>query len=296
MLDAPHRPLRAVRPAPVPVEAMLLGQRAEDAADLLPRLFSLCRAAQGAAARLALGLGGGPDSDALSREVRRDHLLKLCVTWPGFFRCAPSPLPANWAEGGQAVARAVYGPAGTMPATLADFRAWLSAGTGIAPSLALVAGCFRPGEATAPGLPLVDDRTAFAAVAVENSVAARVAGHPLLTALAAESGRGPLWRAAARAVDLEAALADRLPRARATTPGHAVVPAARGLYAVSARVAEGRVAAFHRVTPTDHLLAPGGVLDRSLASLPADRGALAPLVLDILDPCTPVRLEDAPDA
>jgi hypothetical protein len=87
-----------------------------------------------------------------------------------------------------------------------------------------------------------------------------------------------------------------LPRPAQVGGGRALVPAARGLYAVAARVEGGRVAAFARVTPTDHLLAPGGVLDRSLAALPADRGALAPLLLDILDPCSPVQVMEAEDA
>ena len=47
---------------------------------------------------------------------------------------------------------------------------------------------------------------------------------------------------------------------------------------------------FLRVTPTDHMLAPGGMLEGALAALPADRAGLAPLVLDILDPCRKVML------
>ena len=54
--------------------------------------------------------------------------------------------------------------------------------------------------------------------------------------------------------------------------------------------------AFSRITPTDHLLAPGGVLAQCLATLPADRAGLAPLMLEILDPCSPVRLEEVAHA
>lgn len=53
---------------------------------------------------------------------------------------------------------------------------------------------------------------------------------------------------------------------------------------------------FERVTPTDSLLARGGVLDRTLASLPADKAGLGPLLLDILDPCSPVRLKEVRNA
>lgn len=326
MLDRPaSAAFRALRGAPLPVEAMLVGRTAAEAAELLPRLFSLCRAAQALAARLALGLdaapagarptpipspqGGGeplaaPLGDdrpaeglaAVAREIRRDHLMKFHVSWPGLFGCAPTPLPANWAEGGRSVAAAVFGPAGAMPATLADFRAWLAAGTGIAPTLARIAGTFAPGEAVARDLPFVDADTAFRPQPVENSVGARTAAHPLMRAMEAATGRGPLWRATARALDLQATLTGAVPAPLAPAPGRALVPAARGLYAIAARVAQGRVAGFSRVTPTDHLLAPGGVLDGTLAALPADRGALLPLLLDILDPCMPVRVEGVPDA
>ncbi|MCE8440702.1 HupK protein, partial [Rhodovulum sulfidophilum] len=61
-------------------------------------------------------------------------------------------------------------------------------------------------------------------------------------------------------------------------------------------VREGRVSSFRRWTPTDHLLARGGVLERALASLPRARVELAPLVVDILDPCLPVHFEEAADA
>ena len=58
----------------------------------------------------------------------------------------------------------------------------------------------------------------------------------------------------------------------------------------------GHVTQFERVTPTDHMLAPDGILDRTLATLPAMKEGLATLILEILDPCTPVRLKEAGDA
>ena len=59
-----------------------------------------------------------------------------------------------------------------------------------------------------------------------------------------------------------------LPEPRVTAQGVAMVPAARGTYAVSAQAQDGRVTQFRRATPTDHMLAPGGIMQRSLASLP----------------------------
>jgi hypothetical protein len=114
--------------------------------------------------------------------------------------------------------------------------------------------------------------------------------------IAETRGHGPLWRATARGYDIAACLADRLPVPRTPAPGSAIVAATRGAFAVTARVDAGRIAAFARVTPTDHLLAPGGILDRTLAALPAEKTGYAPLILDILDPCTPVRLTEVAHA
>lgn len=52
------------------------------------------------------------------------------------------------------------------------------------------------------------------------------------------------------------------------------------------------VTALSRVTPTDHLLAPCGALALSLASLPAAKAGLAALVIDILDPCVAVSVQE----
>ena len=65
---------------------------------------------------------------------------------------------------------------------------------------------------------------------------------------------------------------------------------------IHARVAGGIVTGFDRATPTDHLMMPGGLLAASLATLPADRAGLAPLLVDILDPCIALQLEGAAHA
>ncbi|MBT25313.1 MAG: hydrogenase expression/formation protein HupK, partial [Rhodobacteraceae bacterium] len=57
MLDRPDHTRLIARPAKVlPVAQLVRGKRIEEVADLLPRLFNLCRAAQRAAVRAALGL------------------------------------------------------------------------------------------------------------------------------------------------------------------------------------------------------------------------------------------------
>ena len=65
--------------APLPVEALVLGRPVAEAAELLPRLFNLCRMAQGLAAKLALGL---PATEDPGTEIIRDHVLSADRTQP----------------------------------------------------------------------------------------------------------------------------------------------------------------------------------------------------------------------
>ena len=276
MQAAAHIPPLWVEAAPpLPVAALAVGRPVAEVAALLPRLFNLCRAAQGAAVRLALDLpaeGPGPE-----QEIARDHMLKLAVTLPARLGLPTLPMDRAALIGG-------------MPDTPRDFSRWLASGRGAAPLLARIADLFAPGEATAQ-LPLVTPETALSPQPLENSTAARQAEHPLMRYVAAAWGRGPMWRVLARLVDLTAPL----PAPRKIAIGTAIAPAARGIYAVAASQAGGIVTAFERRTPTDHLLAPGGVMDRCLASLPTLKRGLAPLLLDILDPCCKVTLQGGAD-
>ncbi len=297
MLDAPHNAtgmLRVIRPQPLPVAALLVGKRAEEAAALLPRIFNLCRVAQARAARRAFGL---PDTeggdDALREEILREHLMRLCLTLPGRLGQGQRPLPSGWQKGTASARAALFGPAGRLPESIADFGAFLASGTGIAPVLAAVRACFAPFEAAAGSLPMVSPATILQPLALENSVAARQAHHPVMRALEASLGRGPLWRLTARAYDAQALMYGDLPEGTSPATGIAITPAARGVYAISATLEQGIVTAFRRVTPTDHLTVRGGMLDRMLASLPPQKAGLAPLLLDILDPCCPLRLKEA---
>ncbi|BAQ70333.1 hypothetical protein NHU_03190 [Rhodovulum sulfidophilum] len=281
---------RIVPPAPVPVEALLLNRKVEEAALLLPRIFGLCRAAQSLGARAALGLPVRPaDRTALADEILREHLMRFFVFWPRRLGLPSTPLPAQGR-----MAEAVFGPVARCPGPGA-LDDWLASGAGVAPVLAAIAVRFGPGEAVAD-LPAATADSLASGAAQENSPWLRHRDSSLLAGIAARFGRGPLWRAAGRLVDLEACLTGRLAPEADSRPGPVLVPTARGICALSARVREGRVSSFRRWTPTDHLLAPRGVLERALASLPRARVELAPLVVDILDPCLPVHFEEAADA
>lgn len=295
MLDATSQSALMAQPAPrVPVSRLVVGRSVDEVAALLPRLFNLCRSAQSAAVEAALGRP--VDETGIVREVLRDHLLKFHVTWPAFFGFPPCPLPDNWADGGAALRQAVFGPAGKAPATAADFFAFLESEVGCAGILKKIDGCFAAGEAIADGLDLVSPERMWRREPIENSVAARVADVPAMKGIAEVRGKGPLWRAMARLYDLENVLAEKLPSVFSPAAGEAVVPAARGSYGVRIATKAGSVTDFDRVTPTDHLLAENGALDRTLASLSADKAGFGPLLLDILDPCSPVRLREVKHA
>lgn len=293
MLDAATYPALRVATAPVmPVEKLVLGKTVEEAADLLPRLFNLCRTAQSLAARAAFGLPLEPDwQAALRQEILRDHVVKLCVKWPGLLGRTTTRLPAGWQAQEDVLRARLFGPMRYLPESYSGFQRFLKRNDGIAPVLRGVRAWFVPHVGCRGALPMAVPVRMFDPQAQENSPAARRSGHTVLQAIAARYGRGPFWSAVAVAYDLEAILTGALPEPH-LRKGYAVVPAARGLYAIRAQVEEGRVRQFQRITPTDHLLCQGGALEQSVASLPAQKAqALAPLLLSILDPCYPIRLE-----
>jgi len=271
---------RIRRSADLPLEALLLGRPVAEAAALLPRLFNMCRVAQGSAARMALGL---PVLEDPAAEVLRDHAARLFVSLRLAFGLAPLPLPGLTPQ-------TLFGPAGALPQTLTDLTDWLQTDLPTAALGRSIAGLFAPGVATTRPLPLPP--APLTPGAFENSAAARQAGHPLLRALAARDGCGPLWRYLGLLADSGAALAGALPPPR-MHGDTAAVQAARGTYALRITQAGGLVTGLARRTPTDHILAPGGALEQALTGLPP---ALAPQVIALHDPCVPITVQEAQHA
>ncbi|MGY6704443.1 hypothetical protein [Roseinatronobacter sp.] len=272
-------------PEPPALGALLRGKSAQAAAELLPRLFNLCSAAQGMAARLSLGLSIAPDAAAtLARDVLRDHLLALFMTLPRAASLPPAPLPAGW-QASPDLAPALWGGA-RRPASLAQ---WLASAQGLAPLAARVAVLFGT-QGRVPPLPFVTRQNADNPSPLENSPAARHAGDPLMRQAEALAGRGPLWRLMGRICDAEAAARGDLPAPELRADGMALVPAARGVYALRLDADHGRITTICRITPTDHMLAPQGTLRQALGNL--DQPALAPLLVALHDPCLPVTLHE----
>jgi len=256
--------------------AHLAGRPVAEAAALLPRLFNLCRMAQGTAARLTLGLPvSGEDTGA---EVIRDHMARLHVTLRQAFGLSPRPLPAATPD--------LFGPSATLPQNLSGLRDWLAQDHPLAELGRAVQAAFPPGHAVTPALP----QPAPLLSPAENSAAGRQAQHPLMQALEQAGGRGPLCRYIGILADLAAAMTGALPPPRLLADGTAVVQAARGHYFLRIGQTAGRVTTLARLTPTDHQLAPGGALDHALRGLPP---GLAPRLVALIDPCVPVTIAEA---
>ena len=278
---------RLVLPPALPLDPLMRGKTPEEVVELLPRLFNLCAASQALALRLALDLPADTGAMAvLRRDVLRDHLFRLLVNWPRHLGLPPRALPPGWDQDAAVVERSVYGSA--RPVVLDD---WLARGEGVAPVIAALAEGFAPGEGVGPDLPLWSPEGEGPC---ENSLAARHADHPILQRLAVRGGRGPLWRAMGRVLDVAACLDDTLPQPRRIAPGRAVAPASRGMFRVSVRVLGGRVLGVDRRTPTDDMLPLA--LGAALARLPAAKRALAPLLVDLFDPCMAVQIREGGDA
>lgn len=254
---------------------LVLGMAPREACDTLGRVFNLCKQAQIIAAEYAMGLAPSSTEDRLWIDIRKDHIFALSLKLTKAFELDSLGLSVE-----------TLLPSG-LPATPDDFEAFLASGNGAAALLQRIDGLFPYGVGTAD-LALVDAPRAIRKTACENSVAARQAHHPVMEHIARTRGKGPLWRVFARLVDLCCDLPP--PRLH---QGVALVPAARGLYAVRGEVQNGIVTKLERVTPTDHLLAKDGVLEQSLRTLPADHLNLATALVDSLDPCQPVQITGA---
>ncbi|CAM3720237.1 Hydrogenase expression/formation protein HupK [Paracoccus yeei] len=273
------------------VDQIMTGRPAAEVERLLPAIFGLCHSVQETALALAMGRDA-PDPAPLHRDMIRDHLAKLFLQWPPLLGLSPHALPQGWTGGGEALRQALFGGPELFAAdALTD---WLNAGRGLAPLLGRIAEAFAPHEAEAD-LPPFDPATAFSDRPVDNSVLTRHRAHPLVQSALAGWGAGPLAHVLARLVDLDALSRGNGPTPRRLADGTALVPCSRGICTLQMSVEAGTVTRFHRRTPTDHLLMPGGLLEAALVRLPAGKAGLAPLLVSVLDPCIPVNLggEDA---
>ncbi len=292
-----HDGIEVTRPDPLPIARLIVGKPVAEAAALMPRLFNLCSMAQEVAVRQALGMTVAAGAQArLTHDILLEHLARFFVFLPPLVDLKPKALPHGWERAPEALRPLVFGGDGRLPHSRTELKHWLAKGEGLAPVIAAIGARFLPGEAATKPLPPPSLDSLFTPAPIENSLAARHTDHPLMRDIEAFHGRGPLWRALARLLDLEACLLRKLPHPHSPAPGQALVAAARGTYAVTAKATAGIVTALERVTPTDHMLAPGGILEAALATLPRERHGELNLVLALLDPCLPVTVREASHA
>jgi hypothetical protein len=269
------------------------GKPVGEAREMLGRIFNLCRAAQTAGFDIATG--AVPQTDTIAAEIRRDHLMQIFMAWPKALGLTPW-FDRTWLTDDKAALNALFGPNAHAPRSDFEMAGFLGSDDGVGPLLHLIGEVFGPRTALTEELPLVDADTAFRPVAVENSPAARQAVHPAVAYVEAMYGRGPLWRAVGRVIDLAMILEGRPLRPVPAPQGSAIVPATRGYYAVSVGTRDGHVTSLTRITPTDHMLAQGGALEAMLSRLPPDRAMLLPVLMTLVDPCRPLNVEAANNA
>ena len=286
---------------------LLEGRPVAEALALVPKLFSLCGCAQGAAARLAAAAAQGErlTVDSLCREVAQEaigeHLWRLLLDWspllglpPGkedFLHWRKRLLSVKTRQDSEGVAsdlirwlpslgdfqvsdRAVLAPAQLLP--WRDAAAWAVHG-------------ITPAFAAAP---------AFAGCPAETGALARHAAEPVVAELLAD-GRRVAARLTARRADIEflaqglldpSLLLGWLDGASAGEGvGVARVETARGLLLHLMQVKDGRVEAYVIVAPTEWNFHSQGAFVGEIVGSPAatrdEAEMLARRLTLALDPC-----------
>ena len=160
-------------------------------------------------------------------------------------------------------------------------------------------------------VPAMEREPAFAraptwgGVPVETGALARMRAHPLVAALVRRCGHSVPVRMTARLVELatlieELSAGETAParvQGLALTPGEGLsaVQTARGLLLHRVRIADGHVADYQIVAPTEWNFHPQGALVRGLEGLVVQQAAAlerqASLAVQALDPCVACRIE-----
>lgn len=297
--------------APMPdAERVLLGRAPEEAAVLIPRLYNLGAAAQGAAAAAALGLPAG-NGDAIRAEIAREHGLFL-------FHHLPAALGEARDNEGLALLRGehaathlphhLFGVPSPTELSLRELEHLLARGETRASRCLERIAALDPAWARAdlPALTLIEAEAALAdetaSPARDATLLSRVRSTPLLAAVITRDGPSLFARLLARVLDFCACLAPQcgrnLPLSGARPHGIGFAQAARGTLVHRARVAEGLVVSYKMLAPSRWTLAPGGLLERMLDAVPmrTEAGQLARLSLLAVNPCVAVRLAGHPEA
>lgn len=306
---------------------LCLGLRPDEAVQRVSTLFSLCGAAHAEAASVALGLAEPHValSDAMRREILRDHAMALLLDLPPHLGLPPArdqlaALSRADRGGGDpsAMRQALTGTAADMSAfNEQDLDDWLEqARDPNAPIVVRVLSWIRHeiapewGRVMLPSVGTADIEMALAPDCQPEPREATIlldhAESPLLGLVLRREGRSLFARVLARLLDLLACLdpentargAPPMPRPIGARPIGGCIGlarAARGILVHQAEVVKGRITAYRILSPTFWNVMPGGLLASMLATLPTGplQRPLARLVLTSINPCVPVTLAEA---
>lgn len=305
----------------VKVASLCVGLTPEQGVEILGRVFGLCRAAHGVAARQALDLipnvtSGYEGRKAQVLEILRDHAIAFFLRLPPFFGLPPDRLLVQQLSTGHADKRTILGDNISLAEMNAcDLIYWLkeSQRGENTPLLLRLLACLRQKISPTWGraeLPAVAMSTFMA---VENNIVASgydaslwpdYALTPLLQSVVVQDGGVSLFaRVLARVLDMIACLDGNIMTRPAAWLSGEVLPqgwgitrAARGILFHKAYVQEGKIQAYTIISPTQwHISVRKGtrrMMDRLLATLPlGEEGRLTvQVLLCALNPCVPVTV------
>lgn len=282
------------------LQKLLIGRDINEVAQLLTRIFNLCPKAQQLAAQMALGLRITVSHDQILAEIQKDHLVKLCFTLPPLLGLSPHPqAPMIFSNISADCDKTYYSifEQDPLPESLDELQKWAWENNSWSAKLttALIGRLGRLNDEIGvliPSMPFVLSQNTLSHQNWENSAAARASQYPLMANIEKHQGRSPLWRLWGMLLDLKSALYGDIAPARMSHEA-ALVPAARGLYALRIKHEKNRAVKIERKTPTDHLLMPKSALHIALEQLQrAQKQELFDLIIAIHDPCCSITLKE----
>jgi len=267
---------------------LLVGKRCADAIRLMPLIFNLCPAAQGAAAAMAMDLSPAADTHtAIASETLREHALVMLRDWPLALQETPrtADLAGLATLSGSRIRDLEHALFASRAIEVLDnFESWRQTSKSApAKYLARVARW----EKSAGRIDAEPDPTFIN----------RVIHHPALHAIVEREGTTLFARMAARLIEaalLIEEIASGRPGARygRSDQGRGWAEAARGRLLHNVRLRNGLIEDYRIATPTDSMIGSGAFLQRLLQSAaagsPAERNDRIRIALTCADPCLPV--------
>ena len=270
------------------ISHLLVGRRCEDALRLVPLIFNLCPAAQGAAAAMAMGIAPAAGTHfAIAFETLREHALVMLRDWPLALDDVPSTgdLAGLAALCGNHLHDLEYTLFCSRAAdVLDDFDGWLESNQS------------RPAKylAQVRTWPKSSGRLA---TEPDPTFIGRVIQHPALCRLVKSEGMTLFVRMAARAIEAATLIVEITSGGASIRYGRTEnsggwAEAARGRLVHDARLCHGTIEGYRIETPTDSMIGDSAFLQNPLQSAATGpetgRSGRIKIALTCADPCLPV--------